>query len=285
MKPLLIPAVFNLVLLTHIGTSSAQVGWAVIREDETNLQLMNPPIPAGDHLKLIKKYQETQRVPPNDPLLGRSHQIGEVFTLITTKGAVDLKLTGFEVHHGAGADYFGLILEGSRQYKDLDALVFKKGVLSAPEKMSLHRPNDLELSSPETKPFFETLRQELLRQATSAQEKRTLQGVRFTKDNLTAARGRFAGKAYALVALHIMVNDMEYLSALFFVDKTGKIISFVEKLHQRLDEFGVEYFVDYDRDGFDEILFHSQYYEGGYVLLLHWKSRQYRSKVLWGDGA
>ncbi|NJL33207.1 MAG: hypothetical protein HC893_04310 [Chloroflexaceae bacterium] len=54
---------------------------------------------------------------------------------------------------------------------------------------------------------------------------------------------------------------------------------------ERLDHFEIDYLIDVDADGVDEVLVSSAYYEGRYDNLLEWQDGSWTMSTLAGDGA
>ena len=91
-----------------------------------------------------------------------------------------------------------------------------------------------------------------------------------------------------MISVKVPSSDEEtdnYLLALLLGDGVGAISGAVHEPAERWEAFTIDYLVDLEADGVDEVGFTSAYYEGSYELLLEWDGAQPQPSTLAGDGA
>lgn len=84
-------------------------------------------------------------------------------------------------------------------------------------------------------------------------------------EHLTIVRGQFPAPHVALISVTLPNPDEEeddYFSALLLGDSSGAISGAVHEPAQRWEAFEVDYLVDLDADGVDEVGFTSAYLRG-----------------------
>ena len=75
------------------------------------------------------------------------------------------------------------------------------------------------------------------------------------------------------------------ISGLLIVDANGQPTEVIHPPKLRLESYAIDYLVDFDGDGTDEIAYTSSYYEGAYEYLLRRDAGSYQGVLLAGDGA
>ena len=270
-------------------------GWAELGKERSAIDMISYPAEAFDRVEaLAEKYgdryvgEEVQYpcIPDDEPDLPAFVGMGKKFVVVTTQGTVELGVRGFGASPGASEYHWYVHLEGA------GALAGRQGLalydVPAPPGVSLQSPAQVDYSAPGVRDKLAKVMTRL-RPATPDGHRGLLADVAVNEGTLAWVPGQFPGGATALVSLraHIAgrMDELEVLSALFLADNNGNIIDFLVLPDVRLDRYDVLYLVDLDRDGIDEAIISSSYYEGSYLNYLEWKGDEPHFLALTGDGA
>ena len=101
--------------------------------------------------------------------------------------------------------------------------------------------------------------------------------------NTTVSLGRFGGVQHGVVVLQERLGE-EYASAVFTIDRKGKIVHWLHEPQVYIYRYQVSGLIDADGDGFDEVWLNMEYYEGGGDELLWLRKKKVEVSTLsdWG---
>jgi hypothetical protein len=242
-------------------------------EGRLTVQVRDLSSDESDALWLLESSLESSVVPAGSEGLPPRFSVGDAYRVATTGGVFDAQLEGFEIGSGG---------EGMLFYLRLNAPGAGEGraLVVEPNGPKLAKLRDVSPDATAIATYLPAVRKAF----TDA----GLAGDRVLAEHLTVVRGQFPAPHDALISVTVEnSNDegMDYFSALLLGNDAGAISESIFTPEERLDAFTIDYLVDLEADGVDEVGFTSAYYEGSYELLLEWDGADPQTSTLAGDGA
>lgn len=232
---------------------------------------------------LLHQEEDYLDLPAGYGLLPEGWAIGDTWTLVTKKGTVAKKVTGYglSMSGGSGTTFVHVRLGSAptgakgpvfalrgKPGKSPPQLVIPKALRPAalgPDMLAAIHTAMIAGFDDETKP--------LVRRA------------KLREREVAIHPGRFpGGRTHVIVATHTTgpSDEQTTLSAMLFVKADGTVEFFCQA--DVLGEITFRALADLDADGHDEILFEDAYHEGWYIELVHWSRGKPKTRVLTGDG-
>ena len=206
--------------------------------------------------------------------------VGDSWTLVTKKGTVARKVTGYglSISGGSGETFVHVRLGAAPAGAKGPAIAVR-----GHSKAKLGKPKALRPAAigPTTLAAIE----DAMIAGFDEESKPLMRRAKLRENDVQIFPGRFAGgRTHVVFVTHTAGSGDEHatLSAMLFVGKDGKI----EFLHQA-DVLGEMTFVatgDLDADDIDEILYEDQYHEGWSIELVHWSKSKPKVRILSSDG-
>ena len=269
-KPKFVPQVYAWVS----GTKERALVDLLVRDEDPVLS------------QLAKKYQslpsegEYAPLPDDEPLLAQHHKVGSHLPVVTDRGIVSAKITGYGLGPGASETHVYLVLEpGKRPLQGVAVLTGKPAAGATLAKVARLDPANAEVAA-----RLEHCRAELLAKAPKNIAK-ILDKLPPAAKTWQMAEGRMPPDFQALVSIAKKRNDTEWFATLLFIDAAGHLKDLLAPPLVSINHYPIERVVDIDGDGIDEFVYRSTYYEGEYFLLLKWDGKAWQVLTLGGDGA
>ena len=264
--------------------------WATREEGETLVDIVDP-VDGIDLQKLAETYPPKQGrytpIPASEPGLPKRFHVGDRLPLVTAKGLEMRPLKGFGIGPGASEIHFYLVLDTPPEAPDCGVLL--PTAASSPAR--LRSPETVELPAETREALYNTLREGMNRLAgTIRNEGETPEGIRetiatvtFNPESIRLLRGAFPITGAYLAAADFLIQDKERLGFLALVSPKGEILEPIAL--SGFYGYEVRYLADLDSDGFDEIVFAVNAYEGQTIELISWKAGKAVRESMTGDGA
>jgi len=290
-------AVACLLLLVAPSALANFPGWGQVGDKNIEVDLIRfaPTAEKAINALLNKAPDGTASFKVGDKRLPAPFDALKQVTLVTTQGVKKVNLTAIRLESGAGEGHLLLTTPVPKGLKKGESVLF-------PDQTKPFAGGPLRASKaerPKAKVLGKLLKQLIPRARKVARKgDPPMTGLANAKASaLSIVRGNF-GKHAAMVALKITPENAltHVVSALFLVDKNFNVTAWVEEPRSRLEAWTLHHVVDLDKDGVDELIADSYYYEGTYtgVIKVLKKPRPGASKgsvnhVEWttlsGDGA
>jgi hypothetical protein len=281
---------FLLVLIPVLPSSAlAEVPertfWAETSDGQTLLDVT--ALSEGERAsveQMADKYPDegkgAPRIPADEPLLLPRFRVGERYAVITAKGTYGLGIVGFAATRGASEAHLLVYLEKLPKGAGKEGLAVPEAWL--PQDF---RPKLTPLKAvPLPKPIAAKLLDKALA-GLSAEEKTGLGRRKPATSDLKAYTARMPSGVRWIVTCAKKLSLTEVFSGMVYVSATGETVATHAPFGVGIEHHLPRYAIDLDRDGLDEILFDSVYYEGDYRLLLKWEKGAPTVVTLTGDGA
>lgn len=219
--------------------------------------------------------------PPSLALPG-GHAIGDEWVVATSSGEQRAKSVAYGAYGGASEAHFIVVLDAPVQGLAARASAWTG---TAP---AVREVEPLSMDQGEITTMFERMLPSLVagadKNAAKALQRKPLQAV-----HATAVPGSFPNGFTHLVSIvrPLRPNDIaaDRVVGLFLADASGRTLA-ISPLTLSLSADEVDYLVDVQGDGIDEVLFTSSYYEGSYLVFLSWDAEgKPLMRTLEGDGA
>lgn len=220
------------------------------------------------------------RIPADEPLLLPRFRVGERYAVITAKGTYGLGIVGFAATRGASEAHLLVYLDKLPKGAGKEGLAVPEAWLPQDFRPKLTPLKAVALPKP--------IGAKLLAQAVaglSAEEKAVLGKRKPTTGDLKAYTARMPSDIRWIVTCAKKLSLTEVFSGMIYVSATGETVAAHAPFSVGIDRYVPRYAIDLDRDGLDELLFDSVYYEGDYRLLLKWDKGAPTVVTLTGDGA
>jgi hypothetical protein len=229
----------------------------------------------SDALWLLGSSLDSSVVPAGSEGLPPRFSVGDAYRVATTGGVFDAQLEGFEIGSGGEGMLFYLRLR-----LNAPGVRHERALVVEPDGPKLAKLRDASPDATAIATYLPAVRK--------AFTEAGLPGDRILAEHLTVVRGQFPAPHVALISVTLENNNdegMGYFSALLLGDDAGAISESIFAPEDRLDAFTIDYLVDLEINGVDEVGFTSAYYEGAYELLLEWDGADPQYSTLAGDGA
>jgi hypothetical protein len=228
----------------------------------------------------VQGREEILELPGGLAPLPEGWDVGDAWTLVTKRGTVARKVTGYglSMSGGSGETFVHVLLGAAPSGAKGPALAVRghsKAKLDVPKSL---RPAAIGAST------LDAIRDAMVA-GFDEESKSLMRRAKLRDGDVQIFPGHFpGGRTHVVFVSHTTgsSDDQTTLSAMLFVGKDGKLEFF-----RQADVLGEMTFValgDLDGDATDEILFEDAYHEGWYVELVHWAKSKPKVRVLTGDG-
>ena len=283
----LVALVFALWPAAPAVAESPQLYWAQLGPDHGVIDVIS----VEKSNKILEKYGEVvssdevdgHLIADDEPLVPAIFAVGAKLTAVTTVGRVELEVVSRSIDSGAGEDHLYVRVKGTPKVAG-PGLVVVGGKVGTGAK--LRKVEAVAASKALSKAAQGKLVKELRAKTTEKRSKKAVAKARLIK-HTTVVKGKLSGGVVGVAALTVPQGKAfdGYLSAFVLVGEDGRVVAVVKAPELGLERLQVEYLVDIDGDGIDEVVFDESYYEGSYLRVLFWDGKTVRTETLTGDGA
>lgn len=264
----------NTVWAATVDTSGGE--WAV---DITDWEI-DGESPLAQSLLNREDYLD---LPAGYGLLPEGWAIGDTWTLVTKKGTVVKKVTGYglSMSGGSGTTFVHVRLGSAPSGAKGPVFALRGKPGKTPPQLVI--PDALRPAAlgPD---MLATIHTAMIA-GFDDETKPLVRRAKLREREVAIHPGRFpGGRTHVIVATHTTgaSDDQTTLSAMLFVKADGRVEFFRQA--DVLGEITFRALADLDADGHDEILFEDAYHEGWYIEMVHWPRGKPKTRVLTGDG-
>lgn len=272
----------------YMASPSYHGGWEVDIIDSPVAQSEAILAAITAYEKTVDVHDEDLRIllEPGTAAVPPSWDHGDVWTLVTRKGSIRRKVTGFSASQGAGELHFEVVLGKEKTASTRDVIAIRGTDVEPDLRLAL--PERADVATLGDDPIG-AVRKALLVSIDDADTRLPFERMRGKPTHLRVYPGNFPGGRTAVVVLDAPVRTSEALSpgarasAILFVGPGGALeLLDAADVHGTIELFGM---FDGNGDGFDELFYEDAYYEGAYLMSTTWKDGMPVRGVLSGDGA
>jgi|GEM_PF-2913104 len=229
-------------------------------------------------MELYEKYPDNALIPADEKGLPDAVRKIDRWTVITSKGASERKVTGISIRSGAGENHVLYWLDGPKVEQGLAVAkpLPKAGPL---RKVKARAPS---------KAVSKALMKEVVAEVPEDNRGDIKKKKPGRKDIELVTMKTPAKDPITLAFVHIPQGEMfeGYLSAVAVIAKDGSVTAWIVKPSMNINKQEPQFLVDPEGDGTDALVVDDSYYEGWYRGLLTFDAKgEPQIQPLTGDGA
>lgn len=254
--------------------------WGYTEEDNLLVQIGDLSSDEASSIEMLAAAH-TEAIPPGTDGLPTRFPLGRRYRAATRDGVFEVEVSGYST---------GMAGEGTHFYVEMAAKGIRGSALVVDAKRG---PNLGKIRRAKHDGTLVPAYLPALQQALGEAKIRGTRKLVLAPRNVEIASGAFPAPQAVIIAVSAddpggggdHDSDVNRISALVLGDASGTISRVIYGFDRRLEEFSIDDLVDIAEDGIDEVIFGSHYYEGAYILLVHWRGDKPLTTPLGGDGA